>query len=281
MIIFENILDMQNFAESSRKKGKRIGLVPTMGYLHEGHLSLIRNMRKNCDVLVVSIFVNPAQFGISEDLNKYPRDFERDQELCRKEDVDVVFYPEASTMYPEDYDTYITVEKLSTIMCGISRPTHFRGVTTVVAKLFNIIKPQIAIFGEKDYQQAVIIKKMVRDLNFNLVIETVPIIRESDGLALSSRNKYLNEADRKNALVLYQSLQHAKNLFQKGERNTLVLKQEMEKMIQQIPNARIDYIEIVTPGTLNSLDQIQEKAIAALAVFIGKTRLIDNLMLEE
>ncbi|UCF65319.1 MAG: pantoate--beta-alanine ligase [bacterium] len=281
MKIFEDIPDMQKFAESVRKSGKRIGLVPTMGYLHEGHLSLIRNIRKSCDVVVVSVFVNPTQFGIGEDLNKYPRDFKRDQELCRKENVDIVFYPEVPKMYPEGYDTYITVEKFSGIMCGVSRPTHFQGVTTVVAKLFNIVKPHIAIFGEKDYQQAIIIKKMVQDLNFDIVIETSPIIRESDGLALSSRNKYLNKNDRKNAVLLYQSLQHAKKLFQKGERDILIIKQEMAKMILQIPNARIDYIEIVAPDTLRSPDQIQERAVAAVAVFIGKTRLIDNLLLEQ
>ena len=276
---FDTISEMQQFAEYSRNNGLKIGLVPTMGYLHEGHLSLIRLLRKKCDILVVSIFINPTQFDVGEDLDKYPRDFERDESLCRQEEVDVIFYPTADQMYPDPYSTYITVEKLSNIMCGISRPTHFRGVTTIVAKLFNIVKPHMAIFGEKDYQQAMIIKKMVSDLNFDIEIVTAPIVREVDGLALSSRNKYLNSANRKNAVVLYQSLVYAQKLFHQGETKAAVLKRKIEEMILRKPHTKIDYIEIIDPDTLESLEEVNNKAIVALAVFLGGTRLIDNLLI--
>jgi len=276
---FDNISEMQQFAEYSRKNGLKIGLVPTMGYLHEGHLSLIRSLRKKCDILVVSIFINPTQFDAGEDLDKYPRDFERDENLCRQEEVDVIFYPTADQMYPAPYFTYITVEKLSKMMCGISRPTHFRGVTTIVAKLFNIVKPHVAIFGEKDYQQAIIIKQMVIDLNFDIGIVTAPIVREADGLALSSRNKYLNSANRKNAVVLYQSLEYAQKLLHDRKIKAAVLKGKMEDMILTKPHTKIDYIEIIDPDTLEPLEEINNKAIVALAVFLGGTRLIDNLLI--
>ena len=281
MKIFEDISEMQRFAEDSRNKNLRIGLVPTMGYLHKGHLSLMRSLRKKCDILVVSIFINPAQFGKGEDLEKYPRDFERDENLCRQEEVDILFYPPADQMYPEPYITYVTVEQLSIIMCGISRPTHFRGVTTVVAKLFNIVKPHVAIFGEKDYQQAIIIKRMVIDLNFGIAIETAPIIRESDGLALSSRNKYLNATDRKNAAGLYKSLRYAQKLYREGEKEAAILKDKMEEMIRKIPHAKVDYIEIFDPDTLESLEKIKDSAAVALAVFLGGTRLIDNILIHK
>ena len=258
MKIFENISEMQRFAEESRNKKFKIGLVPTMGYLHEGHLSLMRSLRKKCDILVVSIFVNPTQFAAGEDLNRYPRDFKKDEQLCEQENVDVIFYPTEEQMYPHPYFTYITVEKLSELMCGISRPTHFRGVTTIVAKLFNIVKPHLAIFGEKDYQQAVIIKRMVTELNFDIKIETAPIVRESDGLALSSRNKYLNEIDRRNAPGLYKSLQNAQKLIREGEREVSILKSEMEQKIFEIPNTKVDYIEIIDPDTLQSLENTND-----------------------
>ncbi len=279
MQIIREIDQMQQTAESIRLEGKKIGLVPTMGYLHEGHLSLVRQIRPDCHLLVVSIFVNPAQFAPGEDLDQYPRDFNRDEELCRREKVDIVFYPEAGQMYPPPYDTYVEVENLTETLCGASRPGHFRGVTTVVAKLFHIVKPHLAIFGEKDFQQAVVLKKMVRDLNFDVRIMTGPIVREEDGLALSSRNKYLDGEDRRNAAGLYKSLEQARRQVEKGERNPEVIIKTMEESISRIPNAEIDYIAVVNESTLEPVRKINDQSLIMLAVFIGKTRLIDNIRL--
>ncbi len=282
-VIFSSF-EMQKEVMSLKRQGKSIGFVPTMGALHEGHLSLVRQARKENDVVVVSIFVNPTQFGPNEDFERYPRQFDKDKELLEKENVEYVFYPSVSDMYPEGYETYVYLEKLHKHLCGLSRPGHFRGVATVVAKLFNIVQPDKAYFGQKDYQQALIIKKMVRDLNFPVEIVVMPIVRESDGLAMSSRNMYLSPEERKNATVLYRSLQKAKELIKAGERDVRKIKKEMEKIISSVPS-RIDYVEIVHPETLESLEVIPEKGsidrvVVAVAVFIGSARLIDNEIVE-
>jgi pantoate--beta-alanine ligase len=280
MQIITRITEMQNLAEKFRQEKKIIGLVPTMGYLHEGHLSLVRLARKNADLLVVSIFVNPTQFAEGEDLDKYPRDFERDKLLCEKEKVDVIFYPDSGEMYSGNYLTYVEVEKLSQTMCGITRPAHFRGVTTVVCKLFHAVKPHLAVFGQKDFQQAAIIKHMVKDLNFDIQIITAPIIREEDGLALSSRNKYLNAGERENATVLFKSLQLAKKMVKQGIKNPELVKNHMETFFHQTENASLDYIAIVDRENLSPVSEIQNDTLIAVAVYIGSTRLIDNLLIQ-
>ena len=281
MKIVSDIREMQQLAGHYRQQGKTIGFVPTMGYLHEGHLSLMRRARAQCDILVVSIFVNPTQFGPNEDFERYPRDFDRDERLCREVGVDVVFYPTADAMYPQPYLTYVHVEKLSETMCGASRPGHFRGVTTVVTKLFNIVQPHIAVFGQKDYQQSLIIRQMVRDLNFDVEIDVAPIVREADGLAMSSRNKYLSPEERQQALVLYRSLTRAEELIREGERNVDTLLQAMKTVISEAPDARIDYIAIVDAETLEPLSTVRHNTVIALAVYIGTTRLIDNTWIRE
>ena len=273
------IPQMQTLAENLRREGKRIGFVPTMGYLHEGHLSLMRLARPKCDILVVSIFVNPTQFGPNEDFEQYPRDMQRDERLCQQEQVDVIFYPDVNEMYHPDHLTFVTVEQLSQTMCGISRPSHFRGVATVVSKLFNIVKPHFAVFGQKDYQQALIIRRMVRDLNFDLEIITAPIVREADGLAMSSRNTYLSPEERKQAVVLYQSLRLAQQLAEQGERNANAIYRKIESLITSKPLAKIDYIAIVDGETLQPVRELTDNTLVALAVKFGNTRLIDNMVI--
>ncbi len=264
-----------------KRSGKRIGFVPTMGALHDGHLSLVRQSKKENDITVVSIFVNPTQFGPNEDYQRYPRPFEKDKELLEKEEVDYLFYPSVEDMYPEGYETYVILEKLPNHLCGLSRPGHFKGVATVVTKLFNIVQPDRAYFGQKDYQQAKIIQKMVRDLNFPIQIVMMPIVRESNGLAMSSRNTYLSEKERNDATVLYRSLRKAKEMILSGEKDVSKIKEEMKKIISSV-NSRIDYIEIVDPETLESLEIIPKngKVVVAVAVFIGSARLIDNEIVE-
>ncbi|GAB4178174.1 MAG: pantoate--beta-alanine ligase [Calditrichia bacterium] len=279
MKIIQTVEEMQQLSLSLKKEGKKIGFVPTMGYLHDGHLSLMKTARPLCDVLVVSIFVNPTQFGPHEDLDKYPRDFERDEQLCRDQHVDIIFYPDTKTMYPQPYKTYVEVTDLTDYLCGASRPGHFRGVTTVVAKLFNIILPDIAVFGRKDFQQAQIIKQMVRDLNFPVDIILAPIVRETDGLAMSSRNAYLSEEQRQYALVLYQSLSLAKELILQGERSARLIFKTIKDKIDSVPS-KIDYISIVNAENFEPTDVIQDNTLIALAVFIGNTRLIDNMYIE-
>jgi len=259
-----------------RKKGKRIALVPTMGALHEGHLSLIRKARKNCDIVVVSIFVNPAQFAPQEDVKRYPRPLKKDLALCRKEKVDFVFYPSSDQMYPEGFSTCVFVERLSDVLCGKSRPGHFRGVAIVVTKLFNIIQPDIAYFGQKDAQQVVIIKKLVEDLNLPVKIRVLPIVREKDGLALSSRNIYLNAKDRDEATVLAKSLNLAKFLINSGLRDSKRIIQRMRELIEKKKSAKIDYIKIVDCNSLMPVQKICGNCLITMAVNIGKTRLIDN-----
>lgn len=271
--------EMQNYCRSAHAEGKIIGLVPTMGFLHEGHLSLMRRARAENDLLVISIFVNPTQFGPSEDYEAYPRDMERDSKLAEEVGVDVIFSPTPKDMYPHGYATFVNVERLTEKMCGLSRPGHFRGVTTVVAKLFNIIQPDKAYFGQKDAQQSAVIKRMVDDLNFDLEIVVMPTIREADGLAMSSRNKYLNPQEHTAALVLVNSLRMAENLIKSGLRDSAEVSRKMRKMIEAEPLAKIDYIAIVDAETLDDLDKIKRKVLIALAVFIGKTRLIDNTIL--
>jgi len=280
MEIIKEIEVMNKKAEEWRKNGKIIAFVPTMGYFHEGHLSLFRIARKKGDILVVSIFVNPIQFGPTEDFKSYPRDLERDKSLAEKEKVDVLFVPSEKDMYPEGYQTFVEVTKLTNHLCGLSRPGHFKGVTTVVAKLFNIVKPHIAFFGFKDYQQYLVIKRMVKDLNFSIEIVGCPIVREPDGLAMSSRNTYLTPEQRKSALSLFKGLKLAQEMIDKGERNVKVIINAVSKLIESHPYTEIDYVKICDPETLEDLDKIDKKALLALAVKIGKARLIDNTLLE-
>ncbi len=263
-----------------RKEGQKIAFVPTMGYFHEGHLSLIRLARKKGDRLVVSVFVNPTQFGPQEDFEKYPRDKKRDIELAKKEGVDVLFCPSKEEMYPPEYQTYVEVTELSRPLCGESRPGHFRGVATVVLKLFNIIRPHLAVFGEKDYQQLLVIKKMVQDLNLLVEIVSHPIVREIDGLAMSSRNVYLSSEERKSALSLFKSLKLAQELVKKGERNSDKIRKTVRDFILSHPYTKIDYIELRDPKNLIEKKEISGPTLLALAVFVGQTRLIDNIILE-
>jgi pantoate--beta-alanine ligase len=268
--------EMKAIIRELKSQNKAVGFVPTMGYLHEGHLSLVRESRKRLDCTVVSIFVNPTQFGPKEDFKQYPRDFERDRALLEQEGVDYVFYPDAEEMYPEGYKTYVEVHDLQDRLCGRSRPGHFRGVCTVVLKLFQIINPDVAFFGQKDAQQTIILKKMVRDLDLDVKIEVGPTIRADDGLALSSRNSYLNPEERRAALILFKSLEEAKRMVEKGERVADQILKRMREMIEKEPLARIDYIEIVNLDDLAPLSVIKKEALIALAVYLGKTRLIDN-----
>lgn len=280
MRVIKKISEVGALAQRIREESKTIGLVPTMGYLHQGHLSLIREARKDCQQVFISIFVNPTQFAPSEDYNSYPRDLQRDKRLARKEGVDIIFAPSPGEMYPPGFHTFVEVEKLSQPLCGRSRPGHFRGVATVVAKLFNIIRPHIAYFGQKDAQQAIIIKRMVGDLNMDIEIKVLPIVRERDGLALSSRNQYLNKAERQAAPILYRSLQEAKRMIQSGERRSSNIIHRMEEMIKGEKLAKIDYLAIVDGETLEERERVEGKLLIALAVWIGKIRLIDNLVLE-
>lgn len=277
---------MQQLAKKWRRMATRIGFVPTMGYLHEGHLSLVREARRHGGKkgrVVVSIYVNPTQFAPTEDLTKYPRDLKRDLKLCRKEGVDVVFAPDDAEMYPGKnegrYSTYAVEENLAKIMEGASRPTHFRGVTTVVAKLFNIVLPDVAVFGQKDYQQAAIIQRMVADLNFPVRIIVAPTHREPDGLAMSSRNKYLDASQRAQAVILFRALQAAKTAVAKKTMPPAQLKKDLQRLLTAAPLARLDYVEFFDPKTLQPVRQVKRGVHMALAVFFGKTRLIDNARL--
>ncbi len=269
---------MQKLAENLRKQG-RVGFVPTMGALHEGHLSLVRKCRQHADFVVVSIFVNPTQFGPGEDLDRYPRRLQDDCRLLRKEHVDVVFCPSVSEMYPEGACTWVEVPELSAGLCGKFRPGHFRGVATVVARLFNLVRPHVAVFGLKDAQQLAVIRRMNRDLGFGIRILAAPTVRESDGLALSSRNAYLSRAERMQAPVLYRSLLHARWLIRKGERDAGRIRSEMRKFIREHSQARIQYIECVDAESLKPLKRLGGRVLIALAAYLGQTRLIDNIIL--
>ena len=276
MKVVSSIKEMQAFSESARNAGQKISFVPTMGYFHEGHLSLMREGRKRGDCLAISIYVNPTQFGPNEDFEKYPRDFKRDSSLADGVGVDVIFYPEDKEMYPELYQTYVNVENVTENLCGLSRPGHFRGVTTVCAKLFNIVKPHYAIFGKKDFQQLIAIKRMVTDLNMDLEIIGMPIVREADGLAMSSRNVYLRMEERESALSLSRSLKMAKGMYDGGERDVAAILGRVRKYIEGHPYASIDYAKICDTTTLRDVLRIDGETVLALAVKINKTRLIDN-----
>jgi pantoate--beta-alanine ligase len=280
MKIFNRIEEARAASRNSRREGSRIGLVPTMGALHEGHLSLVRAAKSKCDVVVVSIFVNPTQFGPNEDFAKYPRTFERDCAMLEKEGVDLVFAPSVEEMYPAGAVTYVTVEGISDKLCGRSRPGHFRGVTTIVSKLFHIVEPDRAFFGQKDAAQVAILQRMVRDLNMPVEIVVCPIIREPDGLAMSSRNAYLTPEQRKSALVLSRALRRVQQLFDQGERDAAKLIDAGKQVITAQPSVRLDYLEIVDPETLEGVDSISSKSLIAVAAFVGPTRLIDNDIVE-
>ncbi len=280
MEVAKTIELVRSLVQAARSKGKKVGFVPTMGALHIGHISLIEAAVKNCDFVVVSIFVNPTQFGPGEDFEKYPRPLDADLKICRKAGVDVVFVPTPDQMYPSENLTWVNVEKLTESLCGQFRPTHFRGVTTVCAKLFNIVAPDVAFFGQKDAQQAVVIKRMVADLNMPLEIVVCPTVRESDGLAVSSRNKYLTEEQKKDAAYIYKSLQKCREMIEAGTTDTETIIAEMRKMLSQAPSIQIEYVSIVDAETLQNLDRIIGKVLAAVAVRTGPTRLIDNILVD-
>lgn len=281
MKVCKTIKEIREEVKKAKYEGKSVGIVPTMGYLHEGHLSLIRKAREENDLVVVSIFVNPTQFGIGEDLENYPRDLIRDSKLIENEKADLIFAPSVDEMYPNGYKTYVEVEgNITKKLCGKSREGHFKGVTSVVSKLFNIVTPDRAYFGQKDAQQVAVIKKMVEDLNFDISIIPCPIVREEDGLALSSRNTYLIDKDRQEATILSKSLFKAKEMIANGERNTSIIRNFIINNINTVEYAKIDYVEIVDAKTLDDIDEIKGNILIALAVKIGKPRLLDNIRLE-
>jgi len=259
---------------------RTVGLVPTMGFLHEGHLSLIRRAKEECNHVIVSIFVNPTQFGPNEDLSKYPRDIDRDLKLIEPLGTDLIWMPTPEIMYPQGYQTWVEVEAITKLLEGAMRPGHFKGVTTVVAKLFTGVQPHKAYFGQKDAQQAAVIRQMVRDLNFPIEIVVCPIVREADGLAMSSRNVYLDPEQRKAATVLFRSLSTAKNLFDSGERDAEKIREKMKEVLAGEPLAEVQYVSCADYDSLEELDEIKEKSLLSMAVFIGKTRLIDNFVLD-
>lgn len=279
MEVIETVDRMQQRAEYLRSAGNTIAVVPTMGFLHEGHLELMRVGKIHADTLVITIFVNPTQFGPGEDYEQYPRDPEGDLKAAESVGVDVVFMPAAGEMYTDMHQTRVTVERLPNHLCGLSRPGHFDGVTTVVAKLFHITKPHLAIFGQKDYQQLAVISRMVMDLNMDIKIIGVPTVREPDGLAMSSRNKYLSDDERASALCLKKSLDAAQELMEAGETESRVISSRLEALINSHPFTEIDYIELCDPVTLDHADRLEEETLLALAVRVGQTRLIDNCVL--
>jgi pantoate--beta-alanine ligase len=280
MQIIEHIQEMQQWSDTQRHRGERIVLVPTMGFLHDAHLRLVRDGKKRGDRVVVSIFVNPAQFSPNEDFGAYPRDFERDRGLLEREHADVLFHPSVREIYPEGYQTHVDVDHLSALLCGAHRPGHFQGVATVVAKLFNIVRPHVAIFGEKDYQQLQLVRRLVRDLNFDIEIVGHPIVREADGLAISSRNIYLSPEERQAALCLSRALFRAACMVQRGETRGRAITEAVRAGIEKEPLARVEYVTLCDSATLEPVEEIQESALLALAVRIGKTRLIDNQILK-
>lgn len=279
MEVVSTIKEVREHIKEWKRNGDKIGFVPTMGYLHEGHGSLITAARKNNDKVVVSIFVNPMQFGPTEDLESYPRDLEKDSRFCESLGADLIFHPEPSEMYHDDFSSYVDMSVLTEELCGLSRPVHFRGVCTVVNKLFNIVQPDRAYFGEKDAQQLAIIKHMVQDLNMDIEVIGCPIVREEDGLAKSSRNTYLSEEERKAALILSRTIKLAKKLIAEGEKDADVLISKMKKNIEKEPLAKIDYVKAVNGLTMQQQKEIKAPMLIAMAVYIGKTRLIDNVIL--
>ncbi len=280
MEVITKINEMQTRVSSIKDRKEATGLVPTMGALHEGHLSLIRKARDENEKLIVSIFVNPTQFDNKEDFKAYPQQLDEDIEIAGGENVDVVFAPDTSELYPDGYRTYVSQSKLTGPLCGEKRPGHFKGVATIVTKLFNIIKPDRAYFGQKDYQQSVVIKKLVKDLNMGIEVKVLPIVRDKDGLALSSRNKHLDPQERRNALCIYNSLLHAKSLYASNTKDVKKIIGEMTSIIESTEHTKIDYVSIVNPDTLEDISHVNGKAVAAVAAYVGDTRLIDNIILE-
>jgi len=279
MWVIHSIGEMQSWSEDQRRQGSRIALVPTMGFLHEAHLSLVRAGKERSNRLVVSIFVNPMQFGPQEDFDAYPRDIDRDCRLLEDEGVDIVFHPAVAELYPDGFQTHVDVEKLSAPLCGVFRSGHFRGVATIVAKLFNAVRPHIAIFGSKDYQQLQVVRRMVKDLNYDIEIHEHPIVREPDGLALSSRNAYLNGEERRAALSLSRSLRTAEYLVRQGETRASVIVDAVSTELEKERLVRVEYVTLCDAVSLQEIDRLQGAALLALAVRIGKTRLIDNVVL--
>lgn len=277
MKIITTINEMRSFSESHRMRGRKLGFVPTMGFLHEGHLSLMRRARQENDILVASVFVNPTQFGPSEDLDRYPRDAEGDRAKCEASGVDALFMPQALELYPEKPVVFVTVEGVSEVLEGALRPGHFRGVATIVAKLFNIVKPHRAYFGQKDFQQCVVIKRMVAGLNLDVEVSVLPTVREQDGLAMSSRNSYLNEAERRAAAVIWRALSEGERLFRTGQRDVALLQSAVRGVLTQEPGLPIDYVELVDPDSLLPTAVVESRTVILVAVRVGRTRLIDNL----
>jgi len=278
--LVKTIKEMNKLVKQLRRQDKSIGFVPTMGYLHEGHLSLIRQSKKDCDVSIISIFVNPIQFGPREDYRQYPRDLKRDMLLAKSAGVDIVFCPEDKEMYSKEHLTYVNVERMGNVLCGVTRPGHFKGVATGVAKLFNIVEPDIAYFGQKDAQQARIIEKITEELNYQIKIKVMPIVREKDGLAMSSRNKYLSFQERKDALSLSETLVKASDMIKNGQRSINVIQAAMREIIERRKTAKIDYISFMDADNLTPLKEIKGKVLIAVATWFGTTRLIDNVILQ-
>jgi pantoate--beta-alanine ligase len=281
MIVIEKAKEMQRYADAQRQRGLRIAFVPTMGYLHRGHLRLMEEGKKHGDCLVTSIYVNPTQFGPKEDLAKYPRDFDMDYKLCQGVGVDVIYFPSNDEMYPQHYQTYVDLEGVTQNLCGLSRPGHFRGVATVCAKLFNLVKPHVAVFGKKDFQQLVVIKRMVADLNMDLEIVGLDTVREPDGLAMSSRNTYLKLEERESALSLSRGLKMAQGMYAGGERDAAVIIGVVSRFIAGHPHATIDYVKICDTTTMKDVARLDGESVMALAVRVGAARLIDNSVFGE
>lgn len=282
MIIVESIKEAKEIIREKKRRGLKIGFVPTMGCLHLGHISLIEKARKLSDYVVVSIFVNPTQFGPNEDYDKYPRTFEQDKIMCEIHNVSMIFHPSVQEMYPQNFSTFVEVTgQISKVLCGAKREGHFRGVATVVSKLFNIVEPDVAIFGQKDAQQAFIIKKLVKELDFPIEIVVSETVREEDGLAMSSRNNYLSKEERAIAPLIKKALDEAEEAFKKGETKAEILKKKIEQIINSSPLFKIDYVEIVDTENFNPVDEVSSESLLAVAAFLGKTRLIDNLILKK
>jgi len=280
MKIIDTIKEMQEYSQGSKRNGKRVGVVPTMGFLHAGHMSLVEEAKKSSDAVVVTIFVNPTQFAPNEDLGSYPRDIERDKRLCEEHGVSVLFLPSPDEMYPDNASTWVHEEALTNCLCGASRPSHFRGVTTIVTKLFNAVLPDVAVFGQKDAQQALVLKRMARDLNFPIDIVIAPIVREADGLAMSSRNKYLSVTERENALSLSKALFTAKNEILGGCREVKTVRNEIKEQISEA-GGKVDYVDIRCAETLDVVTSIEGNILIAIAAHFGATRLIDNIIIAE
>jgi len=280
MQVVRTIAEIRACVARAREAGKTVGFVPTMGALHDGHISLVQAAAVRCDYVVVSIFVNPTQFGPGEDLSKYPRPFEKDVAICETQSVDAVFAPEAGEMYPRENLTWVNVEKVTDRLCGEFRPGHFRGVATVCAKLFNIVSPDVAFFGQKDAQQAVVIRRMVADLNVPLEIAVCPTVREPDGLAMSSRNQYLSPEERKGATRIHQSLERCRELIEAGERDADAIRGQMCEVLRQMPATRIEYVSISDAETLEELGQVRGRVLVAVAVRMKSARLIDNILMD-